>query len=173
MFKTHAFTPTPHTREPMLPNDQRVRGKWLHRKRRQRKSVPQRDQKQVHNAGDIQKAHLDSSTHSIHTGDKSANFAWPSRTCAIMIVCTQQSVARSNCHTQYHVFEASPPPQCWKRNFKSASESLAIEACEPSIQASKTSCFFSCNCMIFSSTVPVVMNRTALTSRVCPIRCAR
>mmetsp|Transcript_64155 Transcript_64155/g.167912 ORF Transcript_64155/g.167912 Transcript_64155/m.167912 type:complete len:377 (-) Transcript_64155:724-1854(-) len=38
---------------------------------------------------------------------------------------------------------------------------------------SKTSCFFSWRAKIFSSTVPSVMNRTARTSRVCPIRWAR
>mmetsp|Transcript_63580 Transcript_63580/g.151664 ORF Transcript_63580/g.151664 Transcript_63580/m.151664 type:complete len:319 (-) Transcript_63580:2746-3702(-) len=38
---------------------------------------------------------------------------------------------------------------------------------------SKTSCFFSCSWMIFSSMVLAVMKRTAFTSRVCPILCAR
>mmetsp|Transcript_18311 Transcript_18311/g.40217 ORF Transcript_18311/g.40217 Transcript_18311/m.40217 type:complete len:342 (-) Transcript_18311:232-1257(-) len=38
---------------------------------------------------------------------------------------------------------------------------------------SNTSCFFSWRAKIFSSTVPSVMRRTAFTSRVCPILCAR
>lgn len=67
---------------------------------------------------------------------------------------------------EQHKLEGAPPSQCWKRNFKSASDNLAIEAWEPSMQASKTSCFFSCSCTIFSSTVSLVMNRTARTSRV-------
>mmetsp|Transcript_80657 Transcript_80657/g.214126 ORF Transcript_80657/g.214126 Transcript_80657/m.214126 type:complete len:269 (-) Transcript_80657:372-1178(-) len=44
---------------------------------------------------------------------------------------------------------------------------------EASMHASKTSCFFSCNFTIFSSIVSWVMKRTAFTSRVCPMRCAR
>mmetsp|Transcript_129787 Transcript_129787/g.277008 ORF Transcript_129787/g.277008 Transcript_129787/m.277008 type:complete len:348 (+) Transcript_129787:170-1213(+) len=41
------------------------------------------------------------------------------------------------------------------------------------MEASKTSCFFSCSFTIFSSTVSVVMKRTARTSFVWPIRWAR
>mmetsp|Transcript_81526 Transcript_81526/g.253110 ORF Transcript_81526/g.253110 Transcript_81526/m.253110 type:complete len:204 (+) Transcript_81526:138-749(+) len=48
-----------------------------------------------------------------------------------------------------------------------------MEPSEASMQASKTSCFFSCSCTIFSSIVPLVMKRMARTSRVWPMRCAR
>jgi len=94
-------------------------------------------------------------TGSVKEGAQAPSHAKNAHPCRVQSLCCWSALDRT-----------THQPQCWKRNRRSCSVSLAMEVCDPSMLASKTNCFFSCNFTIFSSIVPLQINRTAFTCLV-------